>query len=405
MVQRLRDPPLTGPAAPWRWVFWHQVLADSVLVVAIILLFHESRASVLLVRKARALNDYYVALESRGQYGVWMRDAADATSPSHAEAAALGRTTRDAALDDEEKAQSATLGSMAPSPAPSFPRRRLRRVRWVVQEEQHASLGQMIAVSLTRPFRLLCTEPVVFFFSMWVSFAWAALYLTFGSIPLVFGRVYGFDAEQAGYVFVAMVVGALVATLVGVLQERLLRHPRWSKNAVGGGGGNDDDENDKGDAPGTPSARAWAFLRRRFPVEAPESRLYFTCLFSGALPLGLYVFGFTAHPAVPWAAPAVGIGLATAGIYFIYLATFNYLADTYQAYASSAIAAQSFCRNMLGGVFPLVVAPLFLNLGEARAGAVLGAIATALTAVPWVLALFGEKIRRRSRFAVSLARR
>jgi hypothetical protein len=401
MVQRLSEPPLTGPAAPWKWVFWHQVLADSVLVVAIILLFHESRASVLLVRKARALNEYYVALESSGQYGVWMRDTTDATSPPPAaEAAALGRTTRDAALDDEEKAQSATLGSLAPCPAPSFPRRRLRRVRWVVQEEQHASLGQMIAVSLTRPFRLLCTEPVVFFFSMWVSFAWAALYLTFGSIPLVFGRVYGFDAEQAGYVFVAMVVGALVATLVGVLQERLLRHPRWSKNA----GGGDGDGGYKGDAPGTPSARAWAFLRRRFPVEAPESRLYFTCLFSGALPLGLYVFGFTAHPAVPWAAPAVGIGLATAGIYFIYLATFNYLADTYQAYASSAIAAQSFCRNMLGGVFPLVVAPLFLNLGEARAGAVLGAIATALTAVPWVLALFGEKIRRRSRFAVSLTR-
>lgn len=233
MVQRLSDAPLTGPAAPWRWVFWHQVIADALLVAAIILLFHESRAGVLLVRKARALNEYYAALESRGHFGVWMRDTADAAPPAHAEASTLGSTTPNAALDDEEKAQAATAEPRAPRPAPRFPRRRLRRVRWVVQGEQHASLGQMIAVSLMRPFRLLGTEPVVFFFSMWVSFAWAALYLTFGSIPLVFGRVYGFDAEQAGYVFAAMLVGALAATLVGVLQERLLRHPRWSKAAAG----------------------------------------------------------------------------------------------------------------------------------------------------------------------------
>ena len=31
------------------------------------------------------------------------------------------------------------------------------------------------------------------------------------------------------------------------------------------------------------------------------------------------------------------------GIFSIYLAVFNYLADTYHRYASSALAAQSFC--------------------------------------------------------------
>ena len=32
------------------------------------------------------------------------------------------------------------------------------------------------------------------------------------------------------------------------------------------------------------------------------------------------------------------------GIFSIYLAVFNYLADTYHRYASSALAAQSFCK-------------------------------------------------------------
>lgn len=48
---------------------------------------------------------------------------------------------------------------------------------------------------------LLFTEPVVFFFSLWVAFSWAVLYLQFGSIPLVFQTNHGFDLEQSGAVF------------------------------------------------------------------------------------------------------------------------------------------------------------------------------------------------------------
>jgi hypothetical protein len=41
----------------------------------------------------------------------------------------------------------------------------------------------------------------------------------------------------------------------------------------------------------------------------------------------------------------MAVGCATMGIFSIYLATFNYLADTYHRYASSAIAAQSCCKS------------------------------------------------------------
>jgi hypothetical protein len=49
---------------------------------------------------------------------------------------------------------------------------------------------------------------------------------------------------------------------------------------------------------------------------------------------------------VPWIVPAMAVGCATMGIFSIYLATFNYLADTYHRYASSAIAAQSCCKSI-----------------------------------------------------------
>jgi hypothetical protein len=95
----------------------------------------------------------------------------------------------------------------------------------------------------------------------------------------------------------------------------------------------------------------------------------------------------------------MGIACATMGIFSIYLATFNYLADTYHRYASSALAAQSCCRNMLGGVFPLVVTALFNNLTFQGAASLLGGLAVLLTAVPWVLVMFGPTIRARSKFA------
>ncbi|KAI1074830.1 MFS general substrate transporter [Whalleya microplaca] len=370
----------------WKWVFWHQVILDFILMVAITALFKESRGSVLLSRRAKALNKWYEELEAKGVFGVWVQ-----AKDSDINSGTVSKSGRDSYIDslDVEKGSSHICKNR------SSPRKLgLRRIRWVVKEdEQRASITHMITVSLFRPFHFLFTEPIVFFFSLWVSFAWAVLYLTFGSVPLVFRRQYDFNAEQCGFVFVAMMVGSIVATILGVYQEEMLKHPKWPSKSDGS-----DTENSEY----VELNRFWTFVRKRFPADSHESRLYFTCFASTFLPAGLYMFGFGAQPSTHWIVPTIAIGLATMGIYFVYLATFNYFADIYQGYASSALAAQSFCRNVLGGVFPLVTAALFQNLGERAAGGLLGAIASALAVVPWVLVFFGERIRRRSTFAIAL---
>lgn len=95
----------------------------------------------------------------------------------------------------------------------------------------------------------------------------------------------------------------------------------------------------------------------------------------------------------------MAVGCATMGIFSIYLAVFNYLADTYHRYASSALAAQSFCRNMLGGVFPLITTAMYTRMSFAGASSFLGGVGAVLTVVPWVLVFFGPKIRAKSKFA------
>jgi Fe2+ transport system protein B len=97
--------------------------------------------------------------------------------------------------------------------------------------------------------------------------------------------------------------------------------------------------------------------------------------------------------------PTIGITIATMGIFSIFLATFNYTADVYHIYASSALAASGLCRNLLGGSFPLVTKQMFRNLGFQAASSLLGAIGAVLTLVPWVLFFYGPKIRARSKIA------
>lgn len=164
----------------WRWIYYSHAIVSAVFVLIIFIFFKETRGSVLLSRKAKTLNTYYENLEKAGHYGVL--------------------------LPSEEHSEEKTV----------------RRIRWTVKsDEQRATLLTMIQISLYRPFRMfscyrlyrlrniakssstdmLVTEPVVFFFSLWVSFSWATLYLQFSSVPLVFRTIYNFDLEQTGAVF------------------------------------------------------------------------------------------------------------------------------------------------------------------------------------------------------------
>jgi multidrug resistance protein len=317
----------------WRWVFWVQVITCTTLIVAVTIGFRETRGSILLSRKAAALNAWYAAREQAGHAGFDMALTAD---------------------PDKVVRQ---------------------RIRWRVKaDEERQSIAQMIGISVYRPFHLLVTEPVVFFFSLWVAFAWAVLYLTFGSIPLVFTTSHHFTLSQSDVVFAAMIAGAILSSILSIYQDRLLASYLASR---------------------PPSA----WLVKNLHLDRPEGRLYFACLESAFLPLGLFWFGWTQFPSIPWIVPALGITCATMGIYSVYLATFNYLADSYHRYASSALAAQSFCRNILGGIFPLVTVQMFRGLSFQGAASLLGGIALLLTAVPWVLVVYGPEIRRRSTFA------
>lgn len=306
----------------WKWVFWHQIICLGIIMSAIVVLFKETRGSVLLSRKAKKINKYLDQLQ---------KDLVPAQTQQ--------KETNAQGLPDLSR-------------------------RYVVEADaSRSSLTHLLYLSLTTPFKLLITEPVVFFFSLWAAFAWACLYMTLNVVPLVFSTNHDFVTEQQGAVFAALVVGVLLALALSIIQESI--------------------------------------AKRKFPklLQAPEGRLYFACLEAALLPIGLFWFGWSSFSSVPWIVPCLALATAMAGIFQIYLCVFNYLADTYHRFASSALACQSFCRNILAGVFPLFSQVMFRKLGYPGASSLLGGIAVLLTIVPWVLVFKGESIRRRSKVA------
>ncbi|KAF9888806.1 hypothetical protein FE257_008382 [Aspergillus nanangensis] len=276
----------------WRWIYYSQAIVAAGFLAIIWFFLKETRGSVLISRKARALNKYYETLENAGYYGVVFSS------------------------DDSAEKQE------------------VKRIRWKVKsDEERETLAKMISISCYRPF--------------------------------LFRTNHNFNVEQYGAVFSAVSIGALLATVLSIYQEKFATRIGKMSSTL-------------------------------------EGRLFFACVESILMPIGLFWFGWTSFSSTPWIVPTLAVGCATMGIFSIYLATFNYLADTYHRYASSAIAAQSFCRNVLGGIFPLVTEQMFNNIGYPGASSLLGGIAVLLTIVPWVLVFFGPQIRARSKFASEL---
>jgi MFS family permease len=307
----------------WRWVFYAQMILVGTATLALALVFEETRANVLLARNCQILNAFMEKFEN-------------------------GSTVAPLARGESKSTHD---GEMQP---------RLESIRFRPLDGSNISIASNIWRSFKFPLELLATDSIVFWFSAWVSFAWAILYMQFSSIGLVYRKIYLFNNQQIGAVYVAVIVGAFLGAVTSIIHDKISRKYR-------------------------PQASA-----------RPESRLYLACAATWFLPIGLFWFGWTSSKEIHWIVPTAAISVFIAGIFVIYLAVFNYLADAYTFNASSALAAQSMCRNLLAGAFPLFNASMFARLGYGVAGSLLGGIAALLCCVPWIFCWKGDAIRKRS---------
>jgi hypothetical protein len=134
------------------------------------------------------------------------------------------------------------------------------------------------------------------------------------------------------------------------------------------------------------------------PAEARLIPMMISCWF---IPIGLFIFAWTSYPRLSWAGPAMGGFPVGFGFIFLYNAANNYLVDSYQHQAASALAAKTFLRSFWGAGVVLFTNQMYDRLGYQWASSLLGFIGLACCAIPFVFYFKGAAIRKYSKFAYS----
>ncbi|KAI4122397.1 MAG: hypothetical protein LQ338_005844 [Usnochroma carphineum] len=236
---------------------------------------------------------------------------------------------------------------------------------WHPHEDVKLDFKSIVTKQISRPLRMLFTEPMVTCITLYASFVYGLLYLTLEVFPIVFEEIRGYKLVISTLPFLALFVGVLCAMAINLTNQ-----PRYMRIV---------DQN-KGK-----------------PV--PEARLP-PMLVGGVLfVIGLFWFGWTAAPRYHFMLPVVAAGFIGAGFNVIFQQAINFLVDTYALYAASAVSANTFLRSILASAFPLVARPMFHNLGVGPAMSLLGGIACLALPVPLLFMKYGRKLRSMSKFA------
>ncbi|KAL2220367.1 putative MFS multidrug transporter [Thermoascus aurantiacus ATCC 26904] len=258
---------------------------------------------------------------------------------------------------------------------PALLKRRAKKLRketgdpkYVTEQElDKRPLGEKLKIFLVRPFQLLFLEPIVLFISIYMSVLYGLLYMFFVAYPIVYQKGKGYNAGITGLMFIPLAIGVFMSAWCA---------PFVNKHYL----------------------KISAKYNGKPPAEMRLIPMMVSCWF---IPIGLFIFAWTSYPHVHWIGPAIG-GLPVGfGFIFLYNSANNYLVDTYQHQAASALAAKTFLRSMWGASVVLFTNQMYDRLNYQWASTLLAFIALACCAIPYVFFFKGESIRRFSRFAYS----
>jgi hypothetical protein len=227
----------------------------------------------------------------------------------------------------------------------------------------------LIQRMLLKPLKMLFTESIVLFMTIYMAFNFAVFYSLFAAFPYIFTQTaaYHLPPTHQGLTFLSIALGCVLGFLLVVLIDRRTYPALETKHGVG--------------------------------AVPPEYRLYGAMVGCALNPVSLFWFGWTADAGVHWASPVVAAVPFAVGNIMVYSSGALYIMDAYGSmHGASALSANSVLRYAAGGAFPLFTVQMFEGLGVGWASSLLGFVSVLLVPVPWVLYRYGAKIRARSRY-------
>jgi multidrug resistance protein len=240
--------------------------------------------------------------------------------------------------------------------------------KFVTEEDlDKRPLSQRLRIFLLRPFQLLFQELIVFFISVYMSVLYGLLYMFFVAYPIIFQKGKGYSASTTGLMFIPLMIGVLLSAATSPLVNKHYLTLVEKHN-------------------GKP------------PAEARLIPMMISCWF---IPIGLFIFAWTSYPHLHWIGPAIGGFPVGFGFIFLYNSANNYLVDSYQHQAASALAAKTFLRSFWGAAVVLFTNQMYDRLGYQWASTLLAFIGLACCGIPFVFYFKGAAIRKHSNYAYS----
>ncbi|KAI8943519.1 hypothetical protein NX059_001516 [Plenodomus lindquistii] len=226
--------------------------------------------------------------------------------------------------------------------------------------------SKIIRKRLVLPFIMMFTHPATQAPSIYRAYLYGVMYLMLSTFPLVFEEVYDMSVGTASLNYLSLCLGFMIGLQIS--------HPLMDG--------------------------LYARLKLKYNVEEglPEFRVP-PMLIAGILcPIGLFIYGWTAHYEAHWIAPNIGCVIIAIGLIIGFQCSQAYTTDAYEAkYAASAASVGAFMRTMMGFSFPLFAPQMYETLGLGWGNSLLAFLTLFLALVsPVLLWFYGPKLRAMS---------
>ncbi|KAB8542139.1 hypothetical protein FH972_025602 [Carpinus fangiana] len=205
------------------------------------------------------------------------------------------------------------------------------------EEVNQKSFRDRLLISIYRPFRMFFCEIMVLLFTLYMSVVYIVLFTFLTGYTFIYGDIYGFSQGQVGLCFIGMNVGFLIA--LAACYPIYLSFKRQVDLAGGK------------------------------PLPAEERLCYWSCLVASV------AFGFSVQG--------------------IFISSYQYLIDSFEGFAASALVAMTFMRYVAAGGMVVVSTPMYKNLGVHWTLTILGCISLLMVPIPYAFYFLGGKKERK----------
>lgn len=219
--------------------------------------------------------------------------------------------------------------------------------------------------AIIKPIEIMVKDPAVAFTNIYTSLTYGIYYSFFEVFELVYPPIYHFNIGEVGLCFLTIGVACLIGVIGFLIYQFKYLIPDIKKNGL----------------------------------REPEHRLVPALLGVIFLPVGYFMFGWTARHAVHWIVSLIGVTILVAANFLIFQCVFVYLPLSYPKYAASLFAANDLSRSMFAAACILFSRPMFINLGIGGGVSLLAGLSCLGVAGMFYLWRYGGWLRSKSTFA------